>query len=145
VRREHPHHVLRAPAVNRGQHLAGTQVLLVRPATPRPLHHPHRIDQHSVEVEQDGGGGRLRWQVTAVTIAPQVSGPGCWRPSADPRPADPCQLAGELATVPGWAAVTDQQAWSRTGLKASGVVTQAAWSAATSCTVAPGMARAILS
>jgi hypothetical protein len=57
----------------------------------------------------------------------------------------PGQLAGELATAPGWAAVTDQQAWSRTGLKTSGVVTQAAWSAATSCTVAPGMARASLS
>jgi len=42
------------------QHLIDVQALLGRPPAPGPLDHPDRVDQHSVQIEQDGrqGGGR---------------------------------------------------------------------------------------
>ncbi|HEY7279414.1 MAG TPA: hypothetical protein VH594_25835 [Trebonia sp.] len=48
----------RGPAVDDAEHVLGGQVLLACPAPPGALHHPQRVHQHAVEVEQDRGEAR---------------------------------------------------------------------------------------
>jgi len=60
VRGEHGDHLARGPAVHDGEHVVGGQALLARPAPPGALHHPERVHEHAVQVEQDRGDARLR-------------------------------------------------------------------------------------